>query len=237
MLLRLRIHGKERLERDLQDSGFSKNEANGYIMIAELMAESTEQKRRAPQPSSLRPGANSDDDYDSDDDLMYGRFGARPRPVSPTPTQTGQTASSSSSSSSATSASSSSLASGSWAAQQLADLPPSGSGSYAESTAIFATTAAVPPPQAPKREIVVNSSEPTTNINLRLHNGTAIKVQVNLTHTVEDLLDHAAAHCPPPTGASVSLMMNFPKKVLTDAKQTVKDAQLQNATIIQSVSK
>jgi hypothetical protein len=120
MLLRLRIHGKERLERDLKDSGFSSNEANGYIMIAELMAESSEQKRRKTQPSE-RLGADSDDDSDDDDDFMYGRrdsgrpFDPRRRPVSPTPSQNAQGTSSSSSSSN--------LAPGSWAAEQLSGLP------------------------------------------------------------------------------------------------------------------
>lgn len=45
-----------------------------------------------------------------------------------------------------------------------------------------------------KREIVINSSEPTTCVALRLHNGQTIKVTVNLSHTVQDLMDHVAAY-------------------------------------------
>jgi len=42
------------------------------------------------------------------------------------------------------------------------------------------------------REIVVNSEAPTTSIAVRLHNGQQIKVTVNMSHTVQDLIDHVA---------------------------------------------
>lgn len=232
MLLRLRIHGRERLERDLKDSGFSSGEANGYIMIAELMSESSDRRRKPDSRPPIGSGSDEDDSSD-DDDLPYGNrdldspFGARPR-HSPSGPSTHATSSSSSSSLDPTS----------WAAQQLADATHS-SGNY-PSTAAFAAAASAPAPsQVPvvKREIVANSAEPTTNVNLRLHNGTTLKVQVNLTHTIQDLVDHAASHCPVPAGSVVSLMTTFPKKVLSALDQTVKEAQLQNAVVIQSISK
>lgn len=85
--------------------------------------------------------------------------------------------------------------------------------------------------KAAAKKIVVDESQPVTTLQIRLHDGQRLTLKVNQTHTVGDIRSHIeAAH---PTGKGFELRTTFPPKVLSDDSQSVKDAGLLNAAIVQ----
>lgn len=60
--------------------------------------------------------------------------------------------------------------------------------------------------QVAAREILVDTSAPATTIQVRLHDGSRIKVALNLSHTVRDIRSHLEAYIAfffPPRSCSV----------------------------------
>ncbi|KAG2211217.1 hypothetical protein INT47_006337 [Mucor saturninus] len=85
------------------------------------------------------------------------------------------------------------------------------------------STSAVPP--------TVDESQPTTNIQIRLGNGTRLTAKLNHTHTVGDIrhfIDSSQGNDRP-----YILQTTFPNKELKDNDQSVKDAGLLNSVIVQ----
>lgn len=88
--------------------------------------------------------------------------------------------------------------------------------------------------QAPSQQespIVVNDSEPTTNIAVRLPNGVRSQVRLNLTHSVEDLRRHLLAVNRELEGQTFAFMVSFPPKEVMDEKLSVADAGLVNSSV------
>jgi hypothetical protein len=84
-----------------------------------------------------------------------------------------------------------------------------------------------------KQPITVDATQPQTTIQVRLGNGQKLSIQANHTHTVQQIRDHIDSV----SGITdnYELMMSFPRKVLNDLAQTVQQAGLINAAIIQTL--
>eukprot|EP00899_Mesostigma_viride_P009310 jgi/Mesvir1/18380/Mv14263-RA.1 len=89
------------------------------------------------------------------------------------------------------------------------------------------STASRPPPTP------CDDSAPKTSIQLRLHDGTRMVAQFNLSQTVGDIrrfIEHSQAAGSP---MGFQLTTQFPTRVLTDNAQTIEEAGLLNAVVIQ----
>lgn len=79
-----------------------------------------------------------------------------------------------------------------------------------------------------------DESQPTTSIQIRLHDGSRMVAMFNHSQTVRDIRRFIAASRPDmPVG--YSLVTSFPTKALTDDTQTIEEAGLINAVIIQKM--
>jgi len=89
-------------------------------------------------------------------------------------------------------------------------------------------------PVATKAEasaIVVDDSKPITTIQVRLSDGSRLTIKCNLTHTVGNIKSHIESL--KPSGKAMELRLSYPSKILADEYQTVQEAGLSNATIVQ----
>lgn len=94
------------------------------------------------------------------------------------------------------------------------------------------SSAAPPPPPADAAEIVVDESQPTTTLQVRLADGSRKLIKANHTHTVRQLQGHVAALTP---GVSFELRGGFPPKPLTSMlDKSLKEAGLLAESILQS---
>jgi len=100
-----------------------------------------------------------------------------------------------------------------------------------DSSEASSSQAAVPTTEA--AELVVDESQPTTSLQLRLSDGSRKVIKANQSHTVLQLHNHVATLTP---GVAFSLGVAFPRKKLTDMGQTLAEAGLLNETIVQSSS-
>ncbi|XP_063063985.1 NSFL1 cofactor p47 [Engraulis encrasicolus] len=81
--------------------------------------------------------------------------------------------------------------------------------------------------------ITVDQSQPVTNIQIRLADGGKLVQKFNHTHRVSDIRQFIAGARPAMAATEFVLMTTFPNKELTDESQTLKDANLLNAVIVQ----
>ncbi|XP_031422592.1 NSFL1 cofactor p47 [Clupea harengus] len=81
--------------------------------------------------------------------------------------------------------------------------------------------------------ITVDTSQPVTNIQIRLADGGRLVQKFNHTHRVSDIRQFVASARPAMAATEFVLMTTFPNKELTDEGQTLKDANLLNAVIVQ----
>ncbi|OQR91550.1 hypothetical protein THRCLA_08947 [Thraustotheca clavata] len=77
----------------------------------------------------------------------------------------------------------------------------------------------------------LDTSKPTTVIQIRLATGGRLRETFNTTHTVRDI--HAVLHREGATGQAYILMAGFPPKPLVDMDTTLQDAGLLGAAITQ----
>jgi len=81
--------------------------------------------------------------------------------------------------------------------------------------------------------ITVDQSQPVTNIQIRLADGGRLVQKFNHTHRVSDIRQFVVGARPAMAATEFVLMTTFPNKELTDEGQTLKDANLLNAVIVQ----
>jgi UBX domain-containing protein 1 len=81
-------------------------------------------------------------------------------------------------------------------------------------------------------ELVVDESQPTTTLQVRLSDGSRKVVKANQSHTVLQLSQHVATLSP--GVSSFTLSTTFPRKVLTEMDKTLAEAGLLNETVVQS---
>ncbi|XP_039765999.1 NSFL1 cofactor p47 [Ornithorhynchus anatinus] len=89
-----------------------------------------------------------------------------------------------------------------------------------------------PPPSAPAGPDV-DESQPTTNVQVRLADGRRLVHRFNHSHRIRDVRLFIVAACPAMASAGFVLTTTFPNKELTDESQTLKEADLLNAVIVQ----
>ncbi|KAM4608096.1 NSFL1 cofactor p47 [Discoglossus pictus] len=84
--------------------------------------------------------------------------------------------------------------------------------------------------------VSLNSSEPVTNIQIRLADGGRLVQRFNHNHRIRDIRLFIVDARPAMAATSFVLMTTFPNKELTDENQTLKEANLLNAVIVQRLT-
>jgi UBX domain-containing protein 1 len=87
--------------------------------------------------------------------------------------------------------------------------------------------------EAARTGLNLNAANPTTQVQIRLADGSRMAIRVNLTHTVGDLRTYICTARPAYAPTPFMLMTTFPNHPLEDEKLTVEQAKLQNAVIVQ----
>ncbi|XP_071628183.1 NSFL1 cofactor p47 isoform X1 [Temnothorax longispinosus] len=83
-----------------------------------------------------------------------------------------------------------------------------------------------------KKELELDASKPTTTLQIRLADGSVVKAQFNLSHTVADLRRYVITMRPQYALRDFSLLTVYPTKELAEDK-TIEEAGLQNSAIMQ----
>lgn len=108
----------------------------------------------------------------------------------------------------------------------------SGSGTAASSSPEQAASLTSAPP--PSVGLVVDQSQPSTPIQLRLADGTRMVAHFNYHHTINDI--RAFIDASRPGGSrTYQLQTGFPPKQLNDLNQTIEQAGLANSVVIQKL--
>ncbi|XP_019722458.1 NSFL1 cofactor p47 isoform X1 [Hippocampus comes] len=81
--------------------------------------------------------------------------------------------------------------------------------------------------------VSLDTSQPITNIQIRLADGGRLIQKFNHTHRVSDLRQFVVAARPTMAARAFVLMTTFPNKELSDESQTLQQANLLNAVIVQ----
>ncbi|XP_039869758.1 NSFL1 cofactor p47 isoform X2 [Simochromis diagramma] len=81
--------------------------------------------------------------------------------------------------------------------------------------------------------VTLDPSQPVTNIQIRLADGGRLVQKFNHTHRVSDLRHFVVAARPAMAAREFVLMTTFPNKELMDESQTLQQANLLNAVIVQ----
>lgn len=83
----------------------------------------------------------------------------------------------------------------------------------------------------------VDESKAVTTVQVRLVDNSRLVIRANLTHRVGDLVSHIRAIRPQYSSANFVLASTFPAKELTDLDQTVEEAKLANASVLQKIKR
>lgn len=86
---------------------------------------------------------------------------------------------------------------------------------------------------AANRQLNVQQDQPSTMISIRLADGGRLSTRFNLTHTIEDIRSFINAARPQYADRSFALLTTFPNKELSNNAETIQQAGLQNAAILQ----
>ena len=82
-------------------------------------------------------------------------------------------------------------------------------------------------------ELDVDESEPTTSLQIRLHDGTRLVAKFNQAHTVAHVRAFVNNSRPGMATVAYKFSTTFPSKVVEDESQTLKAAGLCNAVVVQ----
>jgi len=124
--------------------------------------------------------------------------------------------------------------------EKVASKPFQGSGnvlgSIAPAVAPPAADASLDPKQAEaaaQAAAKVDSSKPLASIQVRLADGSRLVVKLNHSHTVANLRTYIINARPQYSGTAFSLLTTFPNKELTEEGQTLSEAGLVGAAVLQ----
>lgn len=79
----------------------------------------------------------------------------------------------------------------------------------------------------------VDPNRPSTTLQIRLHDGTRLNATFNLDTTVQTLIQFVQAARP--NVGTFQLQTSFPRKILTDPSQTIEQAGLKGAVLLQTL--
>lgn len=82
-------------------------------------------------------------------------------------------------------------------------------------------------------ELATDASQPVTTLQIRLADGSRLSARFNQSHTVENIRRYVTTARPQYAAQNFALLTTFPSKELSDGSQTLKDAGLLNAAIMQ----
>ncbi|KAI3495165.1 hypothetical protein L1887_37373 [Cichorium endivia] len=108
-------------------------------------------------------------------------------------------------------------------------------GSTTEEANTSNTAATTPPISAPSGGLILDSTLPSTSIQLRLADGTRMIAHFNHHHTVADIRAFINASRPDGSRTYQLQTVGFPPKQLTDPNQTIDQAGLANSVVIQKI--
>jgi hypothetical protein len=92
------------------------------------------------------------------------------------------------------------------------------------------SASAAPPPSS--EAIAVDESLPHATVQVRLHDGSRVRVRANLSHTVKQLQAHVASLTP---GVTFELRAGFPPKSLAARMdETLEQASLLSEAVVQA---
>ena len=107
------------------------------------------------------------------------------------------------------------------------------------SSAASDETARAPAPMTsalpPSAGLVVDQSQPSTPIQLRLADGTRMVAHFNYNHTINDIRTFIDASRPGGSRTYQLQTVGFPPKPLNDLNQTIEQAGLANSVVIQKL--
>ncbi|XP_014092297.1 NSFL1 cofactor p47 [Bactrocera oleae] len=87
-----------------------------------------------------------------------------------------------------------------------------------------------------KAKLKIDSSQPTTTLQIRLADGSRLTAQFNLNHTVADIHRYIMNARPQYAEGNFRLVSSFPTRELTDEAATIELAGLKNASIMQRLN-
>ena len=116
---------------------------------------------------------------------------------------------------------------------RLGSPTPEAYGSTATPAAPVAPTPAPAQRQLAPGAVTVDASQPTTNLQIRLGDGTRIVSRFNHTHTIGDVYGFVNSASAASSTREYVLQTTFPNKELTDHTQNLKEAGLINAVVVQ----
>lgn len=82
-------------------------------------------------------------------------------------------------------------------------------------------------------QVNVDTNKPVTTLQIRLADGKRMVAKFNLSHTVADIRSHITSTHPQYSSTPFVLMTTFPNKELTSEGQSLDEAKLANAVIVQ----
>ena len=91
------------------------------------------------------------------------------------------------------------------------------------------------PTSTPSAGLVLDSTLPSTSIQLRLSDGTRMVAHFNLHHTVSDIRAFINSSRPDGPRTYQLQTVGFPPKQLADQNQTIEQAGLANSVVIQKI--
>lgn len=103
-------------------------------------------------------------------------------------------------------------------------------GSTVAEGAVMSATSAPEAEEVPE----VDASQPSTTLQIRLHDGRRVRAQLNMHHTVRHI--HAVIAREGAGGVSYMLIAGYPPAPLTDASLTLEKAGLKNASVTQKLA-
>ncbi|KAJ6256623.1 UBX domain-containing protein [Drechslerella dactyloides] len=117
--------------------------------------------------------------------------------------------------------------------QRLGAPTPGFDSTTASSSTSAAPPAASAPAQPAPQTVSVDSSQPSTSLQIRLGDGTRLVSRFNQTHTISDVYAFVNAANTASRSRSYVLQTSFPPKELKEMGQSLKDAGLVNAVVVQ----
>lgn len=85
-------------------------------------------------------------------------------------------------------------------------------------------------------DLNVQQDQPTTMVSIRLADGGRLSARFNLSHTVQDIRQFIGTARPEYSGRHFMLLTTFPNKELANPSDTIAQAGLQNAAILQRLN-
>ncbi|PAV15026.1 SEP-domain-containing [Pyrrhoderma noxium] len=116
-----------------------------------------------------------------------------------------------------------------------APTPPIGGSSASTSQASASTSSSTAEAdiQSVQTKFEVDQTQPTTSIQIRLADGTRMICRMNLTHTVQDILNFINASRPENRARAYTIATIRPNRILEDPAQTIQAAGLENTVVVQ----